>query len=111
VLEVRAGTGQLAQALLEADLLRVVAIEPGPDMAKFLARRFGRRGGFRVVQSAFVDMALQHGSFAEWRRPMRPLGRSGCQLPKGSVASSPSGLWSVALELPHPGHGRLPATI
>lgn len=63
LVEVGAGTGQLTEALLEADL-RVVAVEPGPNMAALLAGRFVDRAGFRVVNALFEDFDDAGGTFA-----------------------------------------------
>jgi Ribosomal RNA adenine dimethylase len=54
VLEVGAGTGQLTSALLGAGL-RVVAIEPGPNMAAYLQHRFHDQPGFSLQESLFED--------------------------------------------------------
>jgi SAM-dependent methyltransferase len=63
VLEVGAGTGQLTSALLEAGI-RVVALEPGPNMAAWLKRRFQDQPGFTVEASLFEDFAARDGQFA-----------------------------------------------
>ncbi len=63
VLEVGAGTGQLTSALLGAGL-RVVALEPGPNMAAYLQRRFQDQVGFTVQESLFEDYEATQGQFA-----------------------------------------------
>ncbi len=54
VLEIGAGTGQLTEALLDFGF-KVVALEPGHQMAKTLRRKFGRQGHFQVVEEFFEE--------------------------------------------------------
>jgi SAM-dependent methyltransferase len=63
VLEVGAGTGQLTTGLLDAGL-RVVALEPGPNMAGYLRARLGGRPGFSVKLGFFEDFDGPEGTFA-----------------------------------------------
>jgi SAM-dependent methyltransferase len=62
VLEVGAGTGQLTSGLLDAGL-RVVALEPGPNMAGYLRAHLGGRPGFTVEQALFEDFDGPEGRF------------------------------------------------
>ncbi len=63
VLEVGAGTGQLTGALLKAGL-RVVALEPGPNMAARLRLSFEGQPGLMVARSLFEDYEAGEGEFA-----------------------------------------------
>ncbi len=62
VLEVGAGTGQLTTGLLDVGL-RVVALEPGPNMAGYLRAHLGGRPGFSVKQGFFEDFDGPEGTF------------------------------------------------
>ena len=63
VLEVGAGTGQLTAGLVDRGLA-VIAVEPGPNMAACLRRRFADRSGLTVVESHFEHFDYPAGSFA-----------------------------------------------
>jgi len=63
VLEVGAGTGQLTTALMRAGL-RVVALEPGPNMAAHLRHTFHDEHGFTMEQSVFEDYEAADRQFA-----------------------------------------------
>ena len=90
VLDIGAGTGQLAEALVEAGA-RVTAVEPGPETRRLLERRVGER--VRVLDSRAEDLPLADESadlvvcadsfhwldadraLAEFRRVLGPGGR------------------------------------
>ena len=90
VVDIGAGTGQLAEALVEAGA-RVTAVEPGPETRSVLKRRVGER--VRVLDSRAEDLPLADESadlvvcadsfhwldaeraVAEFRRVLRPGGR------------------------------------
>ena len=61
VLEIGAGTGQLTDALLDFGF-KVVALEPGHQMAETLGRKFGSQEHCQVVEEFFEEFETE----AEW---------------------------------------------
>ncbi len=61
VLEVGPGTGQATRRLLELGASPLVALEPDPQLARFLTKRFGDR--VELVESALEDAPLEPGAF------------------------------------------------
>ena len=61
VLEIGPGTGQATRRLLELGARPLVAIEPDPALAQYLARSLGTQVDIRVV--ALEDAVLADGSF------------------------------------------------
>lgn len=62
VLEIGAGTGKATASLL-ARGAHVSAVEPGPNMAAFLRRKFASNDRLEVLNTAFEDAALHPGTF------------------------------------------------
>lgn len=62
VLEIGCGTGQLTGSLLDRGL-RVVAIEPGNELARIARRRLGGVGELEIVNARFEDVRLPHERF------------------------------------------------
>ena len=70
VVEIGPGTGQATRRLLELGAGPLIAIEPDPSLAAFLAEAFGRRIDVRIVAledaelpAASVDLAVAASSF------------------------------------------------
>src|SRR5574341_2171998 len=62
VIEIGAGTGKATASLL-ARGARVTAVEPGPNMAAFLRRRFPGEARLEVLNAMFEDAPLPQGAF------------------------------------------------
>lgn len=62
VLEIGAGTGKATASIL-ARGARVTAVEPGPNMAEFLRRKFAHDNRLSVVNATFEDAGLPPGAF------------------------------------------------
>ncbi len=62
VLEIGAGTGKATASIL-ARGAGVTAVEPGPNMAAFLRRKFSDHGRIQVLNATFEDAALPHRAF------------------------------------------------
>ena len=94
VLEVGPGTGQATRRLLDAGANALVALEPDPALAAFLAEAFGRGIDVRIVAledadlpAASVDLAVAASSF-HWVE--EELG-----LAKVFAALRPGGWWAM----------------
>jgi len=94
VVEIGPGTGQATRRLLELGAGPLIAIEPDPSLAAFLAEAFGRRIDVRIVAledaelpAASVDLAVAASSF-HWVEEEAALA-------KVFGALRPGGSWSM----------------